>query len=132
MQFHEQMLMQQQQQMIQQQMQSIKTSIPGGFNVISIPYPFINDEAVGEKTLKFVIDSNQQIMKYRDEEFELKKIDNAKDLDLLESYLDNKIDKFKIKYMSFIRLKNEAIYYAYYDKRKDEIVFGILKIDESN
>ncbi|MDO3693803.1 hypothetical protein QVZ41_02940 [Wenyingzhuangia sp. chi5] len=131
MQFHQQMMMQQQQ-MMQQQMQNIKASIPGGFNVISIPYPFINDKTVDKKILKFVIDSNQQIMKYRGEEFELKKIDYAKDVDLLESYLDNKIDKFKIKYMSFIRLKNEGLYYAYYDKRKDEIVFGILKIDESN
>ena len=127
MQFQQQMMIQHQQMM----QQTIRASIPGGFNIVSFPYPFFND-AAANKTLKFIIHPDEGVTGYNGEKFELNEIDHSKDVNLLKKYLDDKIDKFQIKYMSFERLKNEDLYYAYYNKRKDEMVFGILKKEKSN
>ncbi|MDO6802543.1 hypothetical protein Q4595_08795 [Wenyingzhuangia sp. 1_MG-2023] len=121
--FHQQMFQQQMMRQQQMMMQNIRVPSVGGFKMVSIPR--LGDEVRKEdKTLKFIVQPNQEIVDYNDEKTALENYDPEKDYKYVSKILKQKI-KGKLEYFSFVRLKeNEKFYHVFYDKKNDKIVFG--------
>lgn len=120
--FQDQFRMQQQ---INMQNSINNLSIPGRFNMMSFPSLDFWDKKT--KELKFVITSKGVVRDYKDEKLELLKEDSIKDKELMMSYFKNRLDGFRLKYLSFDSLKSRDLYYTYYDSKRKKLLIGVKR-----